>query len=84
MAPETASKWYGVYKEAYAVTPSDAATFKTTRALYVGGQGGDVNVQMANGNTVLFGAVAMGSILPVGVTMVYSTSTNATEIVRLY
>lgn len=84
MAPETASKWYGVYKAAYAVTPSDAATFPVTRAIYVGGQGGDLTVQMAEGNNVLFGAVPVGTVLPIGVVLVLNTGTSATEIVRLY
>lgn len=85
MAGLTATdRWYGVYERALAVTPSDAATFPTTRALYVGGQGGDLTVQMAEGNNVLFGAVPAGMVLPIGVTMVLNTGTTATEIMRLY
>lgn len=69
---------------ATAVTPSDSADlgFKT-RGLYIG-VGGDVNVDMTNGDTVLFKGASAGSILPISVRRVRSTSTTATNIVALY
>ena len=68
---------------AFVVTPSDATILPVTRALYVGG-GGNINVVMAeDDNTVLFTAVPQGTILPIQVTQVLSTSTTATLIVAL-
>lgn len=67
---------------AVAVTPSDVTILETTRALYVGGTG-NINVTMADGQTVLFTAVPVG-IFPVQVSQVLSTSTTATNIVALY
>lgn len=70
---------------AVAVTPSDAAdlTVVPTRSLWVGGAG-NVNVDMADGTTVLFSGVTAGTILPLQVKRVRSTSTTATLIVALY
>lgn len=74
---------YGAYK-GVAVTKSDSTVLETTRALYIGGAG-DVAVVFADGGSAvtLAGALA-GSILPVQVTKVMSTSTTATNIVALY
>lgn len=69
---------------AAAVTPSDSAALtQITRGLWVGG-GGNVNVEMSNGDTVLFSGVAAGSLLPLRVRRVLATSTTATFIVALY
>lgn len=69
---------------AAAVTPSDTADlgFKT-RGLYVG-VGGDVNVDMTNGDTVLFKNASAGSILPISVRRVRIASTTATNLLALY
>lgn len=69
---------------ATAVTPSDSTDLSyTSRALYVGGAG-NIVVTMAGGGDVTFTAVPAGSILPVRVTRVKSTSTTATAIINLY
>lgn len=68
---------------AIAVTKSDSTILNCTRALYVGGAG-DVAVKMIEGQSVIFTAVPAGSILPVQVTQVLSTGTDATAILALY
>lgn len=67
---------------AFLVTPGDATFIPVTRALYVGGTG-NLNVRMADDQTVLFTAVPVG-IFPIQVDQVLSTSTTATNIVALY
>ena len=70
---------------AAAVTPHDANEFPVpTKGLYVGGAG-NVNVLLA-GDTVpvVFVGVGAGTILPVRATKVLSSSTTASNIVRLY
>ena len=69
--------------DAAAVTPSDSGSLRPTRGLYVGGPG-DVKVDMALGSTVTFVDVLGGTLLPVQVVRVYSTGTDATNIVALY
>lgn len=69
--------------DAVAVTPSDSTVLTTTRGLYVGGAG-NVTVIMLGGETVTFTAVPAGTLLPVRVTKVKSTSTTATAIVALW
>ncbi|MGN7959143.1 spike base protein, RCAP_Rcc01079 family [Agrobacterium radiobacter] len=67
-----------------AVTPSDSADFSfVTRALYVGGDGTVVAVD-ANGTAVSFVGVVAGTILPIRVSRVNSTSTTATNIVAMW
>lgn len=69
---------------AAAVTPSDSTDLTSVaRGLYIGGAGA-VNVDLPDGSTVLFAAANSGSILPVRVRRVRSTSTTATNIVALY
>ncbi len=68
---------------AAAVTPSDSAEIKPTRAVYIGGDG-NLRVDMASGDTVTFSGLVAGSVLPVQVKKVYSTSTTATNILALY
>lgn len=70
---------------AAAVTPNDSADLArvATRALYVGGAG-NIAVVMSGGGTVTFSGIAAGSILPIRVDRVNSTSTTATNIVALY
>lgn len=69
---------------AAAVTPDDNTDLSyTTRALFVGGAG-NVNLVTAGGETVTFTGVTAGSVLPVRVARVKSTSTTATSIVALW
>jgi len=67
---------------AVAVTTSDATIIPVTRSLYIG-TGGNINVRMADGQTILFSNVAAG-IFPIQVDQVLSTSTTAALIVALY
>jgi len=69
---------------AVVVTPSDSAdlTNVATR-LYVGGTG-NVNVIMAGGETCLFSAVPVGTILPIRVSRVLATLTTATLVVAMW
>lgn len=53
-----------------------------TRALYIGGTGGDVTVTMAAGTSVQFTGVPAGTILPIRVDKV--TATTATNVIALY
>ena len=69
---------------AVAVTPSnteDLAT--TTNGIYVGGAG-NLKVDMSNGTTITFTALAVGVIHPLAVKRVYATGTTATVIVAVY
>lgn len=69
---------------AVAVTPSDSTDLTyMARALFIG-TAGNVNVDVADGTTVLFSGVQAGQILPVRVKRVRATSTTATSIVALY
>lgn len=68
---------------AAAVTPADGSDISPeASALFIGGAG-DVSVHVMDGSTVTFVGVAAGSILPVRVKRVLSTSTTATNIVAL-
>ena len=70
-------------KRAVAVTPSDSTIIPVTRSLYLG-TGGNLQVRMAeNQSLITFTNVAAG-IFPVQVDQVYSTSTTAANIVALY
>ena len=64
------------------VTPSDS-TMLAPGALYVGG-GGDIVVKLIdNTSTVTFVGVPTGMILPILVEMVYTTGTDATDMLIL-
>ncbi len=66
------------------LTKSDSNDLATTsRALYIGGAG-DINVIMAGGETVLFSAVPAGTVLPIAITRLKSTSTSATLVVAIW
>lgn len=65
------------------VTPSDSTNLtEVARALYVGGAG-NVALVTPEGTTATFSNVNAGTILPVRVVRVNSTSTTATSIVAL-
>lgn len=70
---------------AAAVTVSDSTVYDPPgRALYVG-TGGNVAVRMAGGGqTLVFVNVQGGSVLPICVDQVRSTSTTASDIVIIY
>jgi hypothetical protein len=69
---------------AFAITPHNENQLAfVTRGLYVGGAG-NVRVITAGGDTVTFASVPAGTILPVRVRVVLSTSTTATNILGLY
>lgn len=72
-------------KNAAAVTPNDSADLANFAvALYIGGAG-DVSVDTVSGQeSVVFAGLAAGTILPVRVKRVNSTSTTATSIVALW
>lgn len=67
---------------AEAVTPNDS-TVVAFDAFYVGGTGGDVSVITDRNQTVTFTGVPAGTIIPLKIVRVRSTSTTATGIVGL-
>jgi hypothetical protein len=70
---------------AAAVTPNDSTDLTwTTRGLYVGGSGNVVVHMAAEGTQITFVGVQAGTILPIAVSRVRSTSTTATNIVALW
>ena len=78
---------------AKAITVSDTVdidfenTAPATRGIYVG-SAGDISVEMLGAGlsdaTVVFVAVASGTILPIGITRVNSTGTTAGSLVALW
>jgi len=67
-----------------AVTPSDATNLtNNARGLYVGVTG-NVSVVTITGDTAVFVGVPAGSIIPLRIKRVNSTSTTATDMVALY
>jgi hypothetical protein len=84
MTMKDASGYDAPASNAFAVTPDDTDDLThAARALFVGG-GGDIKVDTLGGDTVTFTGVVAGSILPVRVLKVYSTGTDATDIVAVY
>ncbi len=72
-------------ENAVAVTPHNSTDLVTaTRALWIGGAG-NISVEMVGGQSaVVFVGIQAGTILPIRVTRVNSTSTTATSIVAIY
>lgn len=78
---------------AAAVTPSNTTDIPSVSTqdgsgnngcvLYIGGDG-DVKVTTAGGDTVTFVGLTAGSFVPVQVVRVWSTGTNATDIIALW
>jgi hypothetical protein len=66
-----------------AVTPSDSTVLTTTRAVFVGGAG-NISVVTSAGTTLTLTGVTAGTLLPIRVTKVRSTSTTATNIAALW
>ncbi|MGB3313153.1 MAG: hypothetical protein WBB85_01980, partial [Albidovulum sp.] len=66
------------------VTPDDVTDLThLPRALYVG-NGGDLSIRCAGGQSVVLQNVPGGSVLPLRVTRVNATGTSATGIVALW
>jgi hypothetical protein len=65
-----------------AVTPSNTTLLPLGLGLYVGGAG-DVAVTCEDGSQFTFSAVPAGTFIPVRVTQVRSTGTDATLIIAL-
>lgn len=71
-------------KNAVAVSPSDSVDLTTpTRALFIGTGGTTLKVAMLSGD-VTFTNVPNGTTLLIVVTRVYTTGTNASDIVALW
>lgn len=66
---------------AFSITPNDSGSIYAS-SLYIG-TGGDVRVLTESEDDVTFEGVAGGTVLPVRVKRVYSTSTTATGILGL-
>lgn len=62
------------------IVPSDVTSLPQGVQVYVGGAG-NVTIQDMAGNTVLFTAPPVGSVLPVRATRVMATGTTATLLV---
>jgi hypothetical protein len=62
--------------------PSNAAV-PITAVVYVGGAG-NVQVQTAQNETVLFSGLNAGTVIPVQVVRVFSSNTTATNLVGIY
>jgi len=75
--------------DAASVTPDDSNDLPENsgkdpvRAVWIGGAG-NLRVNTADGSDVIFVGCLAGSMLPISVTRVYSTSTTATSIVVVY
>ena len=69
------------FDDATSVTPNDSTTF-TPSVIYVGGAG-NVAVITAQGTTVTFVGMLAGSVVPVRVKAVLTTTT-ATNLVRVF
>ena len=68
---------------AAAVTLHDTNTIENTRALYIGGAG-NLKVTMNHGDAVTFNGLQAGTILPIQVTVCWTTGSTASNIVALY
>lgn len=73
-----------------AITPTDNARIRQTRAVWVGGAGNlvvkfaDVADPTVAGNTVTLTGVPAGVMLPIQVVCINATNTTATSITALY
>ena len=65
------------------VSPNDSEDLATvTRAVYVGGAG-DMKVTMQDSGTVLFSCIPADTTLPIRVSRIWATTTDATFIIAL-
>ena len=67
-------------------TKSDTVNLPTPSVIYVGGAGstGTVRVITAQGDDVTFVGLTAGSVIPVQVIRVFNTTTDATNLLRIY
>lgn len=71
-------------RSAISVTPSDGTDLPhISRAVFIG-QGGDLTVEMADGDITTFEAVPNGTILPIRVKQIRNTATTAASIISLW
>lgn len=66
-----------------AITKSDTVAIEVTRAIYVGGTG-DLKVTYQDGSVDVLQSIPAGAILPIRVSLVWSTGTTATKLSALY
>jgi hypothetical protein len=72
------------FERGFAITPSDSANLSIfTTGLYVG-TSGDVKVDLVSGDTLTFVAMASGVIHRLQVKKVYSTGTDASNLIGVY
>ena len=65
------------------ITPDDATDLvSVSRAVYVGTTG-NMKVTMQDSGTVLFTGIPAGTVLPIRVTRIWSTTTTASTIIAL-
>lgn len=84
MAKTNYSPTFPMYPgDAAAVVTSDTVNFPTASIVFVGG-GGTVRVLTAQGSDVTFPGVLSGAVLPVQVLRVFSSTTTATNMVRIF
>ena len=84
MADDFSSFNHGISGPAPCAIPIAVDTeISATRGVYVGGAG-DLNVNMVDGPSLIFYAVAAGTVYPFRVTQALSASTTATSLVALY
>jgi len=69
--------------DAAAVTPSDTVNFAEPSVVFAG-SGGIIRVLTAQGTDITFQSVQPGAVLPVQVIRVFSSTTNATNMVRVF
>jgi hypothetical protein len=79
---------------AQAVTPSNTSDLslsggsfdnsQSTGALLFVGTGGNIQVTMVGGQTVVFNNIADGTFLPIQVKRVWATNTTATGIIAIF
>ena len=71
-------------RRAVSVAPSDAEPLvQVTRAIYVG-TAGDLAVEMADGDNVVFVGLSGGTLLPVRAARILATGTSAGAVLALW
>jgi hypothetical protein len=84
MAKTNYSPTFPMYPgSAFAITPSNSANLANVSVVYVGGAG-NVRVTTAQGDDVTFSSLLAGTVVPVQVLKVWSTSTTATNLIGIY
>ena len=69
--------------DAAAVTTSDTINFREPSVIFAG-SGGIIRVLTVEGSDVTFNSVQAGAVLPVRVRRVFASTTNATNMVRVF